>query len=230
MRVAPLALLHPVDVESLRSDSARSAVVTHATQMAVVSAIAQAFMVAWCLHRRAGALTADTLRSELLAGLRVVLEGVPEVPVAERRSDRPGRFRLRDRLVDAVEMSFAAPPDAFEYFHNGAFVLESLPAALWCFLRHWDDPRQAILTAVSGGYDADTVAAMTGALVGALHGEDAFPAPWVEELEYAAELRRLADSLLDLARPSLVADGFTGAEGASSLPTARPPLRSSAGT
>ena len=230
MRVAPLALLHPVDLESLRSDSALSAVITHATRMAVVSAIAQAFMVAWCLHRRAGALTADTLRSELLAGLGVALDGVSEDAVAESRDDRPGRFRLSERLAEAIQMPFASPPDAFEYFHNGAFVLESLPASLWCFLRHWDDPQQAILTAVSGGYDADTVAAMTGALVGALHGEDVFPASWVDELEYAAELRRLADSLLALARPSLVAGDSTGARGRACLPADRPPLRSSAGT
>ncbi len=230
MRVSPLALLHPVDVESLRGDSARSAVITHATPMAVVSAIAQAFMVAWCLHRNPGALTADTLRSELLAGLGVALDGVSEEAVPERRADRPGRFRLSERLAEAVQMPFASPPDAFLYFYNGAFVLESLPAALWCFLHHWDDPQQAIVTAVSGGYDADTVAAMTGALVGALHGEDAFPAPWVDELEYAAELRRLADSLLALAGPPLVTGASTGAEGRASLPADRPPLRSSAGT
>ena len=222
MRVAPVALLHPVDLESLRSDSALSAVITHATRMAVVSAIAQAFMVAWCLHRNPSALTADTLRSGLLAGLGVALDGVSEDAVAERRDDRPGRFRLSERLAEAIQMPFASPPDAFEYFHNGAFVLESLPAALWCFLRHWDDPQQAIVTAVSGGYDADTVAAMTGALVGALHGADAFPAPWVDELEYAAELRKLADSLLELASPPLMAGGSTSAAGASSLPTDHP--------
>ena len=202
MRVAPIALFHPVDIEPLRHDAAVSAVVTHANQMAVASAIAQAFMVAWCVHRQPHALTGESLRSELLAGLVVVLAGVAESEVRERRKDGPAITRLRDRLVEAFDMRFASPKEAFDHFHNGAFVLESLPAALWCFLRFWDDPRQVILTAVQGGYDADTVASMAGALVGALHGEGALPTAWIEDLEYVTELRGLADSLLTLAAPS----------------------------
>lgn len=210
MRVAPIGLRHPLDVNALRRDAALSAMVTHATQMAVISAVAQAFSVAFCLLRSPTEVTTDSLRSELLAGLAIVLDGVMEEAVPERRDDRPGLFRLRDRLTEAVQMSTAVPAEAFEYFHNGAFVLESLPTSLWCFLRHWDDPEQAILTAVSGGYDADTVAAMTGALAGALHGEGSLPTAWLDGLEYAQELRSLADSLLDLARPSLSSSRTTG--------------------
>ena len=217
MRVAPIALLHPVALERLRHDAALSAVITHANQMAVASAIAQAFMVAWCVHRRPGALTAESLRSELLVGLMVALEGVGESEVRERREDHPTTTRLRDRLVEAFEMRFASPADAFDHFHNGAFVLETLPAALWCFLRFWDDPRQAILTAVQGGYDADTVASLAGTLVGALHGDGALPALWIEELEYAEELRGLADSLLALARLSPIPAAGTGGGGAAPL-------------
>lgn len=210
MRVAPIALFHPVSLGPLRDDAALSAVITHATEMAVVSAIAQASMVAWCLHRVPGALTGESLRADLLTGLEVALEGVAEAEVRERRRDDPKPTRLQDRLIEAFRMQSAAPTQAFDHFHNGAFVLESLPASLWCFLRYWDDPWRAILTAVQGGYDADTVASMTGALVGALHGEDALPDPWIAELEYAEELRRLADSLLTLAGAPLVpiADAF----------------------
>ena len=217
MRVAPIALFHPVALQPLRRDAAVSAVVTHANQMAVVGAIAQAFMVAWCLHRRPSALMGESLRSELLAGLLVALEGVAEADVRERREDDPALTRLRDRLVEAFEMRFASPTDAFDHFHNGAFVLETLPAALWCFLRFWDDPRQAILTAVQGGYDADTVASLAGTLVGALHGDGALPALWIEELEYAEELRGLADSLLALARLSPIPAAGTGGGGAAPL-------------
>ena len=198
MRVSPIGLRNAADVNAIRREAAISALITHATGMAVVSAIAQAFMVALCVHRTVGDLTTDGLRSELLTRLAIVLDGVVEEAVPERRPDRPGRYRLRDRLAEATNRSFATAADAFEYFHNGAFVLESLPAALWCFLRHWDDPEQAILTAVSGGYDADTVAAMTGALVGALHGEGGFPSPWLDDLEYLEDLRSLGDRLLTL--------------------------------
>jgi hypothetical protein len=48
--------------------------------------------------------------------------------------------------------------EAFGYLYNGAFVLESLPAALWCFLREPEDPEAVVVTAANGGFDADTVA------------------------------------------------------------------------
>lgn len=199
MRVAPIGLLHRVDPNALRHDAALSAVVTHASQMAVVSAIVQAFSVAHCLHRGPDGPQGASLCAELLAGIRAILAEVEEEAIPERRADRPGPVRLTDRLTEVAAWLDATPAEAFAHFHNGAFVLESLPAALWCFLRYVDDPERALLTAVSGGYDADTVAAMTGALVGALHGENAFPAEWIAELEYVDEMRHMADGLLQLA-------------------------------
>jgi ADP-ribosylglycohydrolase len=87
-----------------------------------------------------------------------------------------------------------------DWFFCGAFVLESLPMALWQFLHAPEDPEEAIVNAVMGGYDADTVASMAGAYVGAYLGEDAFPDRWRgDDLEFADELRGLADQLFGLA-------------------------------
>lgn len=57
------------------------------------------------------------------------------------------------------------PKVAFEYFYTGAFVLQSLPSAFYCFLRSPGDPRQVILTGANCGHDTDTVASMVGNLV-----------------------------------------------------------------
>ena len=51
MRAAPIGLLDADDVDQIRTDAALSAVVTHRDPMAVASAIAVAFSVAYCLHR-----------------------------------------------------------------------------------------------------------------------------------------------------------------------------------
>ncbi len=59
-----------------------------------------------------------------------------------------------------------------------------------------ESPTEAILTAVNGGYDADTVAAMTGAMAGAYHGVAGFPHDWVWPLEFADGLAGWADQLL----------------------------------
>ncbi len=45
-------------------------------------------------------------------------------------------------------------------------------------MHHADDPEEAIVQAVNHTRDNDTVAAIVGAAVGALHGESALPQRW----------------------------------------------------
>ena len=99
-------------------------------------------------------------------------------------------------------LSWESPERVFAYTHNGAFALESVPAALYCFLRTPDDPRTVIMTAVRAGRDADTVASMAGNLVGAWVGAERLRTDadsWWSELEYRDELIDLADALVTLA-------------------------------
>ena len=91
------------------------------------------------------------------------------------------------------------PPDAFARTHNGAYVLEALPAALWAFLSRPENPEDAIVVAVNGGYDADTVGAMAGALAGAYHGASGLPRRWTDNVEATAELSDLGTRLHELA-------------------------------
>ena len=131
-------------------------------------------------------------------------------------------MRLGERLSEMGRRLDEDPEDLFAYTYNGAFVTESLPAALWCFLRFPDDPEKILITAVAGGYDADTVAAMAGALAGAYNGSSNLPDRWLDDLEYRDGFEGCADDLLDLAGlpaapiPMValseveIIDGFTG--------------------
>jgi ADP-ribosylglycohydrolase len=83
--------------------------------------------------------------------------------------------------------------------HSGGFVLESVPAALYYFLRFRDDPEEAIIAAVNETRDADTVGAMAGTLVGAAHGVEALPSRLLEPLEYRERLTALGEALFRLA-------------------------------
>jgi ADP-ribosylglycohydrolase len=78
-------------------------------------------------------------------------------------------------------------------------VLESVPAALYCFLRSPDDVEEMLLLAVNAGYDADSVAAMAGTLAGALGGAEALPVRLLENLKYRKRLTELAGALYRLA-------------------------------
>jgi ADP-ribosylglycohydrolase/uncharacterized protein YegL len=192
MRSASAGLAWGDDVARLRRESARSAIVTHADPMAVASGIAQAYAVARLARTPARTLDPAALITEIVA----VLEGVGDTGKRlRRRGAGTARVRLVDRIAELTDMLELTPAEAFAHTHNGGFVLESLPAALWAFLSRPDEPEEAIVVAVNGGYDADTVGAMTGALAGAYHGESGLPRRWLDDLEALSELRSLADRL-----------------------------------
>ena len=65
---------------------------------------------------------------------------------------------------------------------SGAYLLETVPTVLFILSRHGEDPEEAIVRAVNDTKDNDTVAAIVGAAVGALHGEDALPGHWRRNL------------------------------------------------
>lgn len=110
---------------------------------------------------------------------------------------------MRERVAELPALlSWNDPQEVFSYTHNGAFALESVPAALYVFLRWTDDPSEGLVQAVNAGYDADSVASMAGNLFGAFHGLESLQtadSEWYGDLEYREALVRLADALLVLA-------------------------------
>lgn len=67
-------------------------------------------------------------------------------------------------------------------WYAGAFLLETVPCVLLTLMRHADDPEEAIARAVNDTRDNDTIAAIVGAAVGALHGREGLPDRWIEGL------------------------------------------------
>lgn len=67
-------------------------------------------------------------------------------------------------------------------WHSGAYLLETVPSVLFILERHGQDPEEAIVRAVNDTWDNDSVAAIVGAAVGALHGKAALPRRWREGL------------------------------------------------
>jgi ADP-ribosylglycohydrolase len=80
------------------------------------------------------------------------------------------------------------------------FVTTTVLWSLYGFLRSPDDYLAAVSTAIAGGGDTDTTAAMTGAIAGARLGPSALPPALVARLEDRAEWR--AGELEGLARRS----------------------------
>ena len=66
--------------------------------------------------------------------------------------------------------------------------IEELPVALGFVLASGGDVRSAILGGVNYGRDADSIAAMAGAITGGLHGVAAVPAEWRSEVAEASRI------------------------------------------
>ncbi|MEO2092109.1 MAG: ADP-ribosylglycohydrolase family protein [Gemmataceae bacterium] len=60
------------------------------------------------------------------------------------------------------------------------YIAHTVPVAVYAFLRHPDDYRTAIESVIRLGGDTDTVAAITGALVGARVGKAGIPTEWLD--------------------------------------------------
>lgn len=192
MRIAPLGLAFGTDLTALRRETARNAVVTHASRLAVASGIMQAYAVARLTRTPAGTLNPMAFLAELVA----ILGDFADAGAKERRPEAGDSvLRLADRVLELGDMLDRTPSEVFALTHNGAFVLESLPAAIWSFLSNPDDPEEAIITAVNGGYDADTVGAMTGAMAGAYNGAAALPERWLCDLEDVEKIKSIAERL-----------------------------------
>lgn len=77
---------------------------------------------------------------------------------------------------------------------GSGYVVESLEAALWCFL-NTETFEDAILRAANLGDDADTTAAICGQVAGAFYGASGIPSRWLDQLVMKQEISDLADRL-----------------------------------
>ncbi len=97
-------------------------------------------------------------------------------------------------LIDNVDRA-----DAVRVLGTSGWCREAVPCALYLVASAPESAETLISDAVrlTGGA-TDTIACMTGALAGALHGIEALPKRWTSQLEACDELSTLAESLLRL--------------------------------
>lgn len=88
---------------------------------------------------------------------------------------------IRQHVQPALEADLSVT-EACARWHSGAYLLETVPCVVYILGRHGHDPKAAILAAVNETKDNDTIAAIVGAAVGALHGLSALPSEWVSAL------------------------------------------------
>ncbi len=72
---------------------------------------------------------------------------------------------------------------AIAHLGNGIRASEAVACALLATIRYHAVPEDAVIKGVNSGGDTDTIGALTGAQIGALHGKDWIPARWLDNME-----------------------------------------------
>jgi ADP-ribosylglycohydrolase len=190
MRITPVGIkVAPDDLPKLVDAVHEASLVTHNTSVALAGAAAVAAAVSAGISGTGG-----------VAAVTEVAVDAAQMG-AERGhwvagADVAARLRWATGLVAGLPAQEAAEV-IYSLVGTSLATQESVPAAFAVLGAVPDDPWRACLLAASLGGDCDTIAAMAGAIGGAIHGLGAFPAHAVEVIDaQGLDLANLADSLL----------------------------------
>ena len=168
MRLAPIPMFYALSLEDCVHYSGESSRTTHAAIEAVECAKLFGAQI------RAALLGEDKDRILFDAGYR------PNAETVQWIAD--GTYK--EKSADEIKGS--------------GYVVESLEAALWCFL-NTNSYQDAVLKAANLGDDADTTAAIVGQLAGAYYGVEDIPAKWLALLAMRSDIEALAEQLYEIA-------------------------------
>lgn len=174
MRLAPVPLFYSLVPETAMKLSADSSKTTHAAAAAVDACRCMAALIIGALQGR----TKDEILSERFSPVDGYWEREPLCKEID--------------LIASGSFKRKSPPE----IKGTGYVVESLEAALWAFVKGGTF-KESCLLAANLGNDADTTAAICGQLAGAFHGEGGIPEHWRNTIAKSGLILGLADRLYD---------------------------------
>lgn len=179
MRVAPIGLFYYDNERKLREIAYKSAEITHTHILGKEGAALQAYAVALAVKAEPESFDSSSFLEKLIEFTRVdaYREKLEKAKILLNNDNRREVIRSLGNTVEA---------------------LNSVPTAIYCFAKHYQNYASAVLYAVSLGGDTDTIGAMTGAITGAYHGIENIPNTWVQKLERLQYIKDLAKKLWEM--------------------------------
>ncbi len=176
VRMPPLGLFLFHEPEALVRAALDACSITHTDPRARAAAVAVAYLIARLIQATDRCSAGDQ-----------VMETADRVASIDTN--------LAAMLRWVTQITHLPAEEALFEIGTGADALEAIPAAVYCFLKHPRNYSGALISAVNGGDAADSIAALTGSMVGALAGIEAIPKQWQEEVENADVLVGVAENL-----------------------------------
>lgn len=179
MRIAPVGLFY-YNAANLYEKVRASAIVTHAHPIGVDGAAVLALAIAQALK----------LDPQEPFPFEHLCQGLIDFA-------RTKEIRNKMKLVESLVAAEVPPPEASRHLGRSAAAHESMPFAIFSFLRYPRSFEACLFCAVLHGGDRDTLGAMACAVSGAYLGLKAIPQVWQEKLENHQQIETLALQLFD---------------------------------
>ena len=183
MRLAPVPIrfagYFPDQIDKLAQLAAESSLPTHASPQCLSACRYMTIVLAGLIHGLG--------RDEVLSSDWQPLQQLRAIDPLHPEIDAVAAGTFRELQPPAIKGS--------------GYVVKSLEAALWAF-HNATDFREAVLTAVNLGDDADTTGAVCGQLAGAFWGESGIPREWLGGLARQEMIEKALAGLLDESQPS----------------------------
>jgi ADP-ribosylglycohydrolase len=173
MRVAPIGLVYHFSLNLVEKYAEISARVTHTGSAAIGGAMAVAIAIACNLL--------DFSDEELLSEVVKRVEQIDNL--------------LSEKIKFAYEISDRDVDYAVEKLGNSISTLDVVPMAFYAYFSG-ESFEHSLLKAANAGGDADSIAAICGAMRGS--GGDEIPKRWLKKLKDREMLEELADRLYEL--------------------------------
>lgn len=169
MRAAPVGLFFYNEPEQLTSAASAQALITHQDPKAIAGAVAIASAVAYVIQNQ---------QIQVAPFLHTIAQQVASTDATFAEKLRALSDWIELPLQDALRQVLASDKLSAKPNNWEGIPPLAIPSVLWslyAFLRHQRDYSQTVYTAILGGGDTDTTAAMAGAISGAYLGLEAIP-------------------------------------------------------
>ena len=184
MRIVPLGLFFH-QASELYDLASLSAQVTHAHPVGMDGAAVQAWAVA-------SAVKLDPQKEFPLQGY---VQGLIDFA-------RTPEIQTKMKLIQKLISDEVSPNEASEVLGRSVAVHESMPFAIYSFLKYPKSFEECLFCAILHGGDRDTLGAMACAISGAYLGLGAIPPGWRKKLENRAHIEDLALELFRMSQMS----------------------------
>jgi len=176
MRMIPIGIFYNRCPEELTRAALDDCIITHNEPRARAASVSVAYLIARLLQSDERSRPADQ-----------VLEAADHI--ARLDEDLAAMLRWSTQITDLP------PEEALFEIGTSSDAIETVPAAVYCFLKHPRNFSAAVLPAVNAGDATDSIGALTGSFVGMLAGIHAIDNHLVRGLENSDLLIGVGENL-----------------------------------